>query len=73
MTAAVTIPERCEADVFRVSLSLRTSENSPLFLPCTKNRNAPSIFFRLGGVGLTENGRVLRWKEESILEVLGTV
>ena len=38
MTAAVTIPERCEADVSRVSLSLRTSENSPLFLPYTRNK-----------------------------------
>ena len=43
--------------------------------PCScriQGINAPSIFFRLGGVGLTENGRVF-WdgRKESILEVLG--
>lgn len=71
MTAAVTIPERCEAHVPRASPSLRTGGNSPCSCHI-QGINSPSMFFRLGGVCLTEHGRVF-WdgRKESILEVLG--
>ena len=43
MTAAAPTPETCRADVPRVSLSLRTSENSLLLLPHTRENNFSPI------------------------------